>query len=186
MTTHASQYTLKIHCKNDNITIVLGCSGPSFIAPNTVHSRQKSQSQLRRVETVHSRRKSQSQLRRVETVHSRRKSQSQLRRVETGREYFMHPKVTEAGQCEPAVTTNVESMENVHCRPAKSVRRVLMISIPVCSSLLRRLTHIIIIINPLTSRVVGAPQMILQPVFSIFPCSPLPSGTCRTPGLSIP
>ena len=28
--------------------------------------------------------------------------------------------------------------------------------------------------------------MILQPVFSIFPCSPLPSGTCRTPGLSIP
>ena len=48
--------------------------------------------------------------------------------------------------------------------------------------------HIVIIIinNPLTARVVGAPQMILQPVFSIFPCSPLPSGTCRTPGLSIP
>ena len=45
---------------------------------------------------------------------------------------------------------------------------------------------IIIIINPLTARVVGAPQIILQPVFSIFPCSPLPSGTCRTPGLSIP
>ena len=31
-----------------------------------------------------------------------------------------------------------------------------------------------------------APQMILQPVFSIFPCFPLPSRTCRTPGLSIP
>ena len=45
---------------------------------------------------------------------------------------------------------------------------------------------IIIIINPLTTRVVGAPQMILQPVFSIFPCSPLPSGTCQTPGLSTP
>ena len=45
---------------------------------------------------------------------------------------------------------------------------------------------IIIIINPFTARVVGAPQMILQPVFSSFPCSPLPSGTCRTPGLSIP
>ena len=45
---------------------------------------------------------------------------------------------------------------------------------------------IIIIINPLTARVVGAPQMILQPLFSIFPCSPLPSGTWRTPGLSIP
>ena len=44
---------------------------------------------------------------------------------------------------------------------------------------------IIIIIIPLTARVVGAPQIILQPVFSIFPCSPLPSGTCRTPGLSI-
>ena len=44
---------------------------------------------------------------------------------------------------------------------------------------------IIIIINSLTARVVGAPQMILQPVFSIYPCSPLPSGTCRTPGLSI-
>ena len=28
--------------------------------------------------------------------------------------------------------------------------------------------------------------MISQPVSSIFPCSPLPSGTCRTPGLSIP
>ena len=45
---------------------------------------------------------------------------------------------------------------------------------------------IIIIINPLTVRVVRAPQMILQPVFSIFPCSPLPSGNCRTPSLSIP
>ena len=45
---------------------------------------------------------------------------------------------------------------------------------------------IISIINPLTARVVGALQMILQPVFSIFPCSPLPSVTCRTSGLSIP
>ena len=39
---------------------------------------------------------------------------------------------------------------------------------------------IIIIIYPLTARVVGASQMILQPVFSIFPCSPLPSGTCHS------
>ena len=45
---------------------------------------------------------------------------------------------------------------------------------------------LIIVINPLTTRVVWAPQMILQPVFSIFPCTPLPSGICRTPGLSIP
>ena len=45
------------------------------------------------------------------------------------------------------------------------------------------LTHLI---NPLTVRVVGAPQIISQPVSSIFLCSPLPSGTWRTPGLSIP
>ena len=44
----------------------------------------------------------------------------------------------------------------------------------------------IIIIHPLLARVVGAPQMISQHVFSIFPCSSLPSGTWRTPGLSIP
>ena len=49
-----------------------------------------------------------------------------------------------------------------------------------------QLSPFIIIINPLTAWVVGAPQMILQPVFSIFVCSPLSSGTCRTPGLSIP
>ena len=51
---------------------------------------------------------------------------------------------------------------------------------------LRIFEQFIIIIYPLTARVVGAPQMILQTVFSIFPCSPLPSGTWRTPGLSIP
>ena len=45
--------------------------------------------------------------------------------------------------------------------------------------------QIIIIMNPLTTRVVWAPQMILQPVFSLFPCSPLPSRTWGTPGLSI-
>ena len=45
---------------------------------------------------------------------------------------------------------------------------------------------IIIIIYLRTARAVGAPQMISQPVSYIFPCSPLPSGTCRTPGLSIP
>ena len=52
-------------------------------------------------------------------------------------------------------------------------------------STIQKIIIIIIIIYPLTARVAGAPQMILQPVFSIFPCSPLPSGTCRTPGLSI-
>ena len=46
--------------------------------------------------------------------------------------------------------------------------------------------EIIIIVYLLTARVVGSLQMISQPVSSIFPCSPLPSGTWRTPGLSIP
>ena len=45
---------------------------------------------------------------------------------------------------------------------------------------------IIIIIYPLTARVVGAPQMTSQPVSSIFPCSLLPSGNWRISGLSIP
>ena len=39
---------------------------------------------------------------------------------------------------------------------------------------------------PSTARIVGTSQMPSQPVSSIFPCSPLPSGTWRTPGLSIP
>ena len=42
------------------------------------------------------------------------------------------------------------------------------------------------LIYPLTARVVGEPQMISQPVSSILPCSPRPSGTWRTPGLFIP
>ena len=40
------------------------------------------------------------------------------------------------------------------------------------------------LIYPLTARAAGPPQMILQPVSSIFPSSPLPSW--QTPGLSIP
>ena len=43
------------------------------------------------------------------------------------------------------------------------------------------LWDVFIIIYPLNTRVVGAPQMISQPVSSTFLCSPLPSGTCRTP-----
>ena len=46
---------------------------------------------------------------------------------------------------------------------------------------------IIIIINPLTARIIGAPQMILQPVCSIFPCSPLPSvQACPFPDVVFP
>ena len=48
------------------------------------------------------------------------------------------------------------------------------------------LLFFIIIINPLTVRVVGAPQMIFQPAFSIFPCSPLPSGTGELQACSFP
>ena len=45
--------------------------------------------------------------------------------------------------------------------------------------------YLIIIIYPLTARVVWALQMISQPVSFIFLCSPLPSRTLRTSGLSI-
>ena len=41
-------------------------------------------------------------------------------------------------------------------------------------------------IYPLAARVIGAPHMTSQPVSSTFLCSPLSSGTWRTPGLSIP
>ena len=44
----------------------------------------------------------------------------------------------------------------------------------------------LIIIYPLTARVAGALQIISLPVSSIFPRSPLSSGTWWTPGLSIP
>ena len=48
------------------------------------------------------------------------------------------------------------------------------------------LTHTFTFIYPLTAGVFRAPQMTSQPVSSIFLYSPLPSGTWRTPGLSIP
>ena len=41
-------------------------------------------------------------------------------------------------------------------------------------------------LSPLTSEVVGAPQMTLQQYLSILPCLPLPSGNLQTPFLSIP
>ena len=41
----------------------------------------------------------------------------------------------------------------------------------------RKKNHYHHLIYPLTARVVGAPQMISQPISSIFPCSPLTSGT---------
>ena len=78
-------------------------------------------------------------------------------------------------------------------RPYSCLRASLVFQITItCSEItkchwLRPVWRVIIInIYPLTTRVVGAPQMISQPVFSIFLCSPLPSGTWRTPVLSTP
>ena len=44
----------------------------------------------------------------------------------------------------------------------------------------------LISLSPLTSEVVGAPQMTLQQYLSTLPCLPLPSGNLQTPFLSIP
>ena len=41
-------------------------------------------------------------------------------------------------------------------------------------------------LSPLTSEVVGAPQMTLQQYLPTLPCLPLPSGNLQTPFLSIP
>ena len=45
---------------------------------------------------------------------------------------------------------------------------------------------IIIIINPLTARVAGAPQMILQPLFSIFPVLHCPLGLAELQACPFP
>ena len=45
---------------------------------------------------------------------------------------------------------------------------------------------IIIIINPLTARVVGAPQIILQPIFSIFPVLHCPLGLAELQACPFP
>ena len=49
-----------------------------------------------------------------------------------------------------------------------------------------QLHFFIIIINPLTARVVGAPQMILQPVFSIFPVLHCPLGLAELQACPFP
>ena len=86
------------------------------------------------------------------------------------------------------IKTTLNSHMNTSCPksdqiPMKSHQTARSVSF---HNLFLQLLLLILIIYPLTARVIGAPQMISQPVFSIFPCSPLPSGTCRTPGLSIP
>ena len=80
------------------------------------------------------------------------------------------------GLCGQHITPQTFEVKHL---PSQFIRVVLNFMVP-------GIIIIIIIIYPLTARVVWTPQMILQPVFSIFPCSPLPSGTWPTPGLSIP
>ena len=55
-----------------------------------------------------------------------------------------------------------------------------------CVYVCNRVSSFIIIIYPLTARVVGESQIVSQLVSSIFLCSPLPSGTWRTSVLPIP
>ena len=61
-----------------------------------------------------------------------------------------------------------------------------LVQLPLFFDILLQIFIITIIIYLLTARVAGALLIISQPVSSIFPCSPLPSGTWQTPGLSIP
>ena len=49
-----------------------------------------------------------------------------------------------------------------------------------------RCKYLISHLSPLTSEVVGAPQMTLQQYLSTLPCLPLPSGNLQTPFQSIP
>ena len=110
-------------------------------------------------------------------------------RVRGGRGKAEEDKAEEQRATDPSQITEGHSPSRHKASPACSLLLVTGQQIQ-----LSRLTRhsslaiiiIIIIISPLTARVVGAPQVILQPVFSSFPCSPLPSGTCRPPGLSIP
>ena len=53
-------------------------------------------------------------------------------------------------------------------------------------SLFSLVVIIIIIINLLTARIVGAPQMILQPVFSIFPVLHYPLGLAELQACPFP
>ena len=69
---------------------------------------------------------------------------------------------------------------------AKRLRPVVMpTSLDALGTIAVTVIIIIIIIYPLNARVVVTPQVISQPVSSIFPYFPLPYETWRTPGLSI-
>ena len=83
------------------------------------------------------------------------------------------------------------TLSNANTRSKINCWRMQMWNVYANSKIVRRTIIIVIIIitiiiYPLIARVVGAPQMISQPVSSISLCFPLPSGTWRIPGLSIP
>ena len=65
-------------------------------------------------------------------------------------------------QCSSVHWASLWCVVRLSCHAAKSVFGASVWSVGVSMFI------IIIIINPLTARVVGAPQIILQPVFSIF------------------
>ena len=79
----------------------------------------------------------------------------------------------EAIQCDPTRPLNKELQAHTSVRSGRLTSFQAKTN-QFHSSFLPAAVHpsiiIIIIINPLTARVVGAPQMILLPVFSIFPC----------------
>ena len=79
-------------------------------------------------------------------------------------------------QLEIFIYSQYFGMELGHLRERMISNSVLGMPTPVSSHL----------VYPLTARIILAPQMISQPVSSIFPCSPPPSGTWQTPGLFIP
>ena len=76
--------------------------------------------------------------------------------------------------------------DELHASPFPWVHSVHVLLVNHLYVLPDHITFIFIIIYPLTARVAGAPQMISQTVSSIFLCSPLPSGSWQTPGLSTP
>ena len=78
----------------------------------------------------------------------------------------------------------VEVVKHIHTGDDPSLPVLLLLLFHLCQCFCKvlqagSLPHLT---YPLSVRIVGAPQMISQPVSSILLCSPLPSGTRWTPG----
>ena len=95
----------------------------------------------------------------------------------------------------PGTTTETdedEERESYHCQFTQTtdgytyVRSSAYLADTYLITNIYQLSFIITIINSLTARVVGAPQMILQTVFSIFPCSPLTLGLAELQACPFP